>query len=498
MLNWLSSLFTSRPRGLRPPPHLGAVAVHNNLAWPNLAETAAESRVYQQSPWVYIAVNRIAEAAALVPLRVLRVRGEEHLEVKNHPLELLLDAPNPYLSRFELFEQTVAMLELTGDAYWFLAGDAAGAPTEIWPLRPDRVSIVPDPARYVRGYLYEIDGQRIPLEPVEVVHFKRWHPSNDYYGLSALEAARLAVASDRAMAEWNRNTFGLDNGVPAGIVNIKDFVSDTDYERIKREWRQSYGGPQRRTAFLRGGGIEWQNIGLSHNELDFLKGRQAHRDEILNIFGIPVGLVSENATEANATVAERLFIERTLWPKLARIAQKITQEVLPFWPGEHIAEFEDIRPTDTQARLEEIKTAYPVMSVNEIRARYYKLPPVEWGGLPVGGQSPAASSQLPEKSGQTASTASGSKAAPSDSVLGTQHSALSPAQSFLDELARWERFTLKRWGRAATRAFEVRALPDAVAFEVSAGLLGAATPEEARAVFEAARSSLEADVIKPG
>jgi HK97 family phage portal protein len=230
------------------------------------------------------------------------------------------------------------MLELTGNAYWFLGG--SGVPNEIWPLRPDRISIVPDATRYIRGYVYEIDGQRIPLEPVEVVHFRRWNPTNDYYGLSALEAGRIAVQSDRAMAEWNRNAFGQDQGVPAGIVSIKDQVSNEDFERIKREWRQSYGGTQRRTAFLRGGGIEWQNIGLSHSDLDFLQGREAQRNEILNLFGIPVGLVSENATEANAKVAERLFIERTLWPKLVRLAQKITQELLPFWPGEHIAVFE--------------------------------------------------------------------------------------------------------------------------------------------------------------
>ena len=98
-----------------------------------------------------------------------------------------------------------------------------------------------------------------------------------------------------------------------------------------------------------------------------LQGRKAHRDEILNIFGVPVGMVSENATEANAKVAERLFIERTLWPKLMRLSQKITQDLLPFWPGNYVAEFDDIRPTDTQARLDEIKTAYPVMSINEIR-----------------------------------------------------------------------------------------------------------------------------------
>jgi phage portal protein BeeE len=78
--------------------------------------------MYQQSPWVYVAINRIAEAAALVPLRVLQLDGERRVEVERHPLEALLDAPNPYLSRFELFEQTFRMLELTGNAYWFWAG----------------------------------------------------------------------------------------------------------------------------------------------------------------------------------------------------------------------------------------------------------------------------------------------------------------------------------------------------------------------------------------
>jgi HK97 family phage portal protein len=193
---------------------------------------------------------------------------------------MLLDNPNPVMSRFELFEQTIGFLELTGNAYWFIAGDARGRPAQIWSLRPDRVTIVPHPQHYVAGYIYEIDGQRIPLEAVEVVHFKRWHPANDYYGLSALEAARIAVDSDRAMARWNKNTFGQDNGVPAGIVNIKEFISDSDFERIKREWRGSYGNAQRKTAFLRGGAVEWQNIGLSHADLDFLKGRKAHREEI--------------------------------------------------------------------------------------------------------------------------------------------------------------------------------------------------------------------------
>lgn len=500
MFKKLSARVSGRLRGA---PHVAAVARHADFHWPNLAETQSHTLVYQQSPWVYVAVNRIAEAAALVPLQVLRREGERKVEVQRHPLEMLLDAPNPFLSRFELMEQTVGTLELTGNAYWFLAGN--NTPSEIWPLRPDRVSIVPDPAAYVKGYVYEIDGLRIPLEPAEVVHFKRWHPADDYYGLSALDAARIAVSSDRAMAEWNRNTFGRDNGVPAGIVRIKDLISDTDFERIKREWWQSYGGPQRRTAFLRGGGIEWQNIGLSHNELDFLKGRQAHRDEILNIFGIPVGLVSENATEANARVAERLFIERTLWPKLVRIAQKITQELLPFWPGDTLAEFDDIRPTDTQARLDDIRTAYPVLSINEIRDQYYHLPPVDWGALPVNMEKAEKHNTEAQRHGDTEEEKPDAKARrregaeKQESVGDSQNEDLTgnwkpetgnSTKAALDEIARWERFTLKRWGKPNGRPFEVRALPDDVAFEISAGLLAADDEEAAHEVFQAAREMI--------
>ncbi|MFN8374646.1 MAG: phage portal protein [Anaerolineae bacterium] len=481
--------------GKRATPPLASVAVHQSL---NEAPPLTPNAVYQQSPWVYVAVNRIAEAAALVPLRVLRVDGERTLEVPRHPLEVLLEAPNPFMSRFELIESTIGTLELYGNAYWFLSSSPDGTPAQIWALRPDRMSVVPDAMRYVRGYVYEIDGLRIPLEPEEVIHFKRWHPANDYYGLSALEAARLTIQTEKAMAEWNRNTFSLDNGVPAGIVLLKKELNDADFERIKREWRASYGGTQRRTAFLRSADVEWKSIGLSHNDLEFLKGRQAHRDEILNIFGVPVGLISENATEANAKVAERQFIERTLYPKLVRLAQKITQDLLAFYPGTHLAVFDDIRPTDTQARLEEIKVAYPLLSINEIRARYFNLPAVAWGDVAAGAATPLPN-PLPasgerEQAG-THDTVGAQRAAPSSDTPAASPLADMPQpedalKAAAAELARWERFALKRLGRAQGRPFAVRALPDEVAFEVAAGLLAAQTEDEARAVFKDARAQL--------
>ncbi|RMG73649.1 MAG: phage portal protein, partial [Chloroflexi bacterium] len=95
MVNWLNFFKVLR----RKPPHIEALATHNHFSGLNSIETASHNRIYTLSPWVYVAVNRIAEACALVPLKVYRVQGDQKLEVVQHPLEILLDNPNPYMSR---------------------------------------------------------------------------------------------------------------------------------------------------------------------------------------------------------------------------------------------------------------------------------------------------------------------------------------------------------------------------------------------------------------
>ncbi len=391
----LTRLLRGSAKAGDPAPLLRVIAAHNEPAWPRLDVYEQQADEYLRSSWVYVAVTRIAEAAALTPYRVFATSGEARIGQDNHPIEQLLRDPNPFVSQFELLEATFGFLELTGNAYWFLAGQPGGAPKEIWPLRPDRVRIVPDTRRFVGGYVYTVDGVDVPLEADEVIHFKRWHPRNDYYGLSALEAAAIASQTDRAMAAWNRNFFSKEKAVPAGIVNIKNMVDDASYERIIREFRETYGGAERRTAFIRGGDITWSDIGLSQKETDFLEARQLNKQEVFHIFGIPAGLYERNATEANATVARETFLSDTIWPKLVRFAQKLTQQLAPFYGPNLLIEPEEIR--DTSADIAELQAAGPYMTVNEIRQRYLHMEAVEWGDKPAEFTSPPAPSPLAER-----------------------------------------------------------------------------------------------------
>ena len=73
----------------------------------------------------------------------------------------------------------------------------------------------------------------------------------------------------------------------------------------------------------------------------------------------------------------------------------------------------------------------------------------------------------------------------------TREGEIEPAgKAALDELAQWERFALNRLGEAETRPFEVSAVPDELAFEVSAGLLFAGDKEAVKSVFAGARESV--------
>lgn len=73
-------------------------------------------RNYQS--WVYAAVNAIAQEVAQQRPFLYRNTGQaEHEQIPlpaAHPLVRLLDSPNPWMTRWELWYLTVVYLELTG------------------------------------------------------------------------------------------------------------------------------------------------------------------------------------------------------------------------------------------------------------------------------------------------------------------------------------------------------------------------------------------------
>lgn len=344
--------------------------------------------LFATSSAVNTAVGEIADRVGSTPLHLFRVAADgERTEEAMHAALALLDNPNPYLTRFELLAYTGADFLLAGNAYWFLAGKG-GKPAEIWRLNPRNVRLVRDNEKFVRGYVYEVDGKYLPLEPAEIIHFRALNPIDDFwgYGLPRLYAAALAATTGVEMAQWNRGSFtGKNVGIPAGIVNVQDFVSDADFERMKREWVEKYSGPDRKTAFIRGGAVTWQSIALSQKDVDFIAGMGWTRNEVFDVFRT-YHLKSNGANLENGDavkVRERLFLEGGLWPLLTQVAEKLTDDLLPFFgrSGALVIEFEDIRPRERALDIQEAQERAKGLLFNEWRQEQGLKELPEWKDL---------------------------------------------------------------------------------------------------------------------
>ncbi len=105
--------------------------------------------------------------------------------------------------------------------------DGAGAPLELFALRPDRVAVLPGADGWPAAFRYYPDRGApdrvidIALEDDDgwpnLIHIKALNPADDHYGAGCMAAADQAVAIHNAASAWNRAL--LDNAArPSGAL----------------------------------------------------------------------------------------------------------------------------------------------------------------------------------------------------------------------------------------------------------------------------------------
>ena len=353
---------------------------NSGAAPPAIAADAA--RAYSQHAWVYACVRAIAQAAASVPAAVWRVglHGEKRKVETTHPLARLLRRPNPRYSFTELMEATVVGLELTGNAYWALEAGPDGTVAEIWPMRPDRVKVVPG-RNLVEGYIYEANGKRVAFGADEVLHFRYFSPADDFYGLSPLSAAVDSVTTDLYAIAYNQ-AFFKRGARPEGVITSQVQLSEEEMKRLRAQFEELYSGVDKaHRVMILGADLQWQSLGVAPKDADFLQQRKLSREEICAVFGVPPAVVGiyQYANYANAQLQRKLFWSETVLPKLGRIAGVINEYLTPRFGQDLEVEFDASGVPALQAEAREqaevaaILVNAGILTAEEARVRFYRL-----------------------------------------------------------------------------------------------------------------------------
>ncbi len=109
-----------------------------------------------QNPVVHRSVRMIAEAAASVPM--LLFDGDD--ELIDHPLQALLARPNPVQSGNEFLEACYGYLLVAGNAY-VEAVPLGDDVRELYPLRPDRMTVIAGADGWPEGHEYTVAGRKV-------------------------------------------------------------------------------------------------------------------------------------------------------------------------------------------------------------------------------------------------------------------------------------------------------------------------------------------------
>ncbi|MBP6985872.1 MAG: phage portal protein [Alphaproteobacteria bacterium] len=284
---------------------------------------------------VYRAVNLIARGAASVPWRLHE--GDE--EIFDHPILDLLHHPSPTQGGAAFIEAVLAYKLLAGNSYIEAVRGENGWPVELYPLRPDRIKIVPGNAGVPSAYTYSVGSLSKTIHvngisgEADILHLKCFHPLNDWYGLSPIETAATAIDQHNAVSSHNLSLL-QNGGRPSGALKIRtdNHMTDHQMNMLRDEVKSVYAGALNagRLMVLQGD-FEWQEIGLSPKDLDFIAGKNLSAREIAQAYGVPPMLVGVpgDATFANYREARYHLWEDTIIPLLDHLCDEFNHWLLP-------------------------------------------------------------------------------------------------------------------------------------------------------------------------
>ena len=181
--------------------------------------------------------------------------------------------------------------------------------------------------------------------PNEIIHFKKYTPMNNYYGIPDIIAAQNAMTGNELAGKYNIDYFE-NKAVPRYIITVKGAKLSPESERKLLEFFQvGLKGKNHRSLYVPlpadtpDNKVEFkmEPIEAGQQESSFNTYRKSNRDEILLAHRVPISKIGipEGVNLSAARDADKMFKEQVCRPaqdilekKLNRIIAEMTDALL--------------------------------------------------------------------------------------------------------------------------------------------------------------------------
>lgn len=307
------------------------------------------------------------------------------------------------------FEETLNKVwtdyESTGNAYLEIGRKNTGEigylghiPSTTLRIRKARdgfVQIISNRAVFFRNFGDDQTSDPIGSDrrPNEIIHFKKYTPTNGYYGVPDIVSAMDSVAGNEFSSRFNLDYFE-NKAVPRYVIVIKGGnLSASSEQKILEFFQTSLKGKNHRTLYVplpadeegKKVSFEMKPVETGTQDSSFNNYRKGNLNEILMAHGVPMSKVSlgEGISLAAARDADKTFKEQVCRPE-QRILEKKLNKIVKELTDVFVLKLNELSLTDedTQSKIDERYLRLGTYLPNEVRARK-GYPGIKGGDKPV-------------------------------------------------------------------------------------------------------------------
>lgn len=331
-------------------------------------------------PIIWTCIKILSESVGGLPAPVFveqtgqKAKGDTALERR---ILRLLRKPNPYMTRLTFLKTAVVNMGLVGNSYNLIERNAQGEWIGLTPLPWDGVEIDTETAELL--YWVMLNGQRFPVSPENMLHFKLFS-ADGICGLSPVEFQAESMGLAKAGQNWSAR-FMRKGGFTGGYVIYEQFLTKEQQEQVLAKFpdvRQGDAADIGKMAILQGN-PKIVPAGLSQKDSQFIESQQFQEEALAGIWGVPLWLANRASKTSimgsNLEQQKSGFVTFGLKPYIDAIEDEFNDKLLSKLGL--FVEFvvEGLLRADSSARAQYYQAALGGsngsgwMSVNEVRRK---------------------------------------------------------------------------------------------------------------------------------
>ena len=316
---------------------------------------------------------------------------------RGHWANELLNNPNPYFTRSQVFSYIENWLSINGNAYIWTPTNGYRVPLQMWVLNPTRMRVIKGENSFIDGYVYQSAQEgNIAIPEKEIIHLAKIHPAArpeeiigmNIFGVGLVSAALEYAFIDREVSAYLARLFE-NNTVPPLVATFPERFDQDEWQKLKSAWNEEL--PDYKLRALLGGGMQLQLPPKGELSISYDSVSKDTRTQIAQVFGVPPGMLDGSfQNRATAEVQFAIFRQNTIDPEALYIAEEFTRHFRR-WEENILIEAKPYEYADPDAdmRQEEFELKWGLKTINEARAdRGYD--PIKDGNIPLiaGGYAP--------------------------------------------------------------------------------------------------------------